>query len=608
MSIKMNRPYLMDKIFLQSLDTTLAKEISVKIVLLDREDTEVGEIHGISLSGSITINGSSSLRRVCGLSLLANREYNDILQYEDVLSLNKRIKIEVGYKNTLSQYKHYPEIIWFPMGVYIITEINTNKTPDGMIINLAAQDKMCLLNGTVGGIISSPIVLHEKATRVSKDVLQYEPVTMFEIIKELVSQIGEELSSKVIINDLPKRVKKAFVYMGKTTQYYDPHGNLTTAEKTDVTGPNIRKVESGDVAGYDWIPFTYPAGELIAQTGDSIVSILDTLVDSLGNYEFFYDLDGNFIFQEIKNYLNTSFIPITQRTGEDYAVNLAETPAVYNFTGDPTIISYSNQPSLNNIKNDFVVWGQRETFNGAKIPIRFHLAIDKIPQSKNPNIPWQVQMYLDGKAAKESGKGANYYYRELEHEMPKLYWLPEDPENKDGKSGWKNVDGSSMDYYLEMISEESELGKFSVSTIGRRTVAVTDKNVRSLYHPDIPDYVILQRADFDKKKEDLEEIINGLNAIKQPFIIVEDIDVYTYANIGKAAFDVVRDLVHQHTTYSEDISVTMMPKYYLEPNTIVSFADSETGIDGNYIITQIQIPLDTSGNSTITAVKTTTRI
>jgi hypothetical protein len=38
--------------------------------------------------------------------------------------------------------------------------------------------------------------------------------------------------------------------------------------------------------------------------GETVVALLDKIVKALGNYEFFYDLDGNFIFQEKKNYLN----------------------------------------------------------------------------------------------------------------------------------------------------------------------------------------------------------------------------------------------------------------------------------------------------------------
>mgnify|MGYP007065770060 CR=1 FL=1 len=50
--------------------------------------------------------------------------------------------------------------------------------------------------------------------------------------------------------------------------------------------------------------FTYP-GELVFNAGDTVTSLLDKIVSTLGNFEYYYDINGRFIFQEIKNYLNT---------------------------------------------------------------------------------------------------------------------------------------------------------------------------------------------------------------------------------------------------------------------------------------------------------------
>ena len=51
--------------------------------------------------------------------------------------------------------------------------------------------------------------------------------------------------------------------------------------------------------------FYYP-GDLIGNAGDTVVSILDKIKNTLGNFEYFYDLNGHFRFQEIKNYLNNA--------------------------------------------------------------------------------------------------------------------------------------------------------------------------------------------------------------------------------------------------------------------------------------------------------------
>jgi hypothetical protein len=57
----------------------------------------------------------------------------------------------------------------------------------------------------------------------------------------------------------------------------------------------VAKIEYGDVPGYRLTDLTY-AGDLIANVGESLTSILDKIVSMLGNYEYFYDIDGKFIF------------------------------------------------------------------------------------------------------------------------------------------------------------------------------------------------------------------------------------------------------------------------------------------------------------------------
>ena len=47
--------------------------------------------------------------------------------------------------------------------------------------------------------------------------------------------------------------------------------------------------------GYIYTNFVYP-GELIGNAGSTITEILDKIKNTLGNYEYFYDIEGNFHF------------------------------------------------------------------------------------------------------------------------------------------------------------------------------------------------------------------------------------------------------------------------------------------------------------------------
>jgi hypothetical protein len=72
-----------------------------------------------------------------------------------------------------------------------------------------------------------------------------------------------------------------------------------------LSGRNPTKIYSmGQDVGYIYTDFVYP-DELVGEAGSSVCDILDKIKNTLGNFEYFFDLWGNFVFQEKKNYLNT---------------------------------------------------------------------------------------------------------------------------------------------------------------------------------------------------------------------------------------------------------------------------------------------------------------
>jgi hypothetical protein len=51
----------------------------------------------------------------------------------------------------------------------------------------------------------------------------------------------------------------------------------------------------------------------------------------------------------------------------------------YTFNGGELITAFNNNPQLNNLKNDYSIWGERTGVSGAKIPIHLRYAIDEKP-------------------------------------------------------------------------------------------------------------------------------------------------------------------------------------------------------------------------------------
>lgn len=106
-----NRDYLKDFKFLKQLDLEPQKEQYVKIIVLNWEEFPIAEIHGKITGGSITLDGSSSIRRSGSINFTTEDNYYNVLDVKNLISINKKIKIEVGFTNTLKeQFPKYKDI------------------------------------------------------------------------------------------------------------------------------------------------------------------------------------------------------------------------------------------------------------------------------------------------------------------------------------------------------------------------------------------------------------------------------------------------------------------------------------------------------------------
>jgi hypothetical protein len=60
---------------------------------------------------SINLDGNSSMRRTCSINLVAENEENDLTNVDNLLSINKKIKIFEGIKNDVQSSNPYTDII-----------------------------------------------------------------------------------------------------------------------------------------------------------------------------------------------------------------------------------------------------------------------------------------------------------------------------------------------------------------------------------------------------------------------------------------------------------------------------------------------------------------
>lgn len=400
--MRKNYPYLLDTTFedvnglkqktnfLQEIDNFVNQKQYVKITLLNWNEEPIKEIQGELSGGSISKDGSSSVRRTCSLTAIVDRGEYNIEDSKMDFAINKKIYIECGIKNYSKHYKDYP-ILWFPQGVFFISNFSiTSNVSSNISISLTLKDKMCGLNGEVGGTFPAAVILDEMDTQSPTGQFVHQKILIYDIIQEIVHHYGGEPLNNILIEDVPNRIKRVMRWTGENPLYlkaisadgYTWYEGLLD-KPSDMTG--VKQYNTNEDVGYTYADFVYDT-ELTANLGESVVTVLDKIKQYLGNYEYFYDEFGVFHFREIKNYLNTtqSKILLDDMDAKDYLAETTTGKTVYSFSDKTNIISITQNPQYANIKNDYVIQGLRKRTNSnASVLVRYHLAIDRKPTIGN---------------------------------------------------------------------------------------------------------------------------------------------------------------------------------------------------------------------------------
>lgn len=633
--------YLNDMNFLTALDKLRIKSHYAKIVLLSFDEKPIREIQGNITGGNLSVNGSSSVRRTINLTMLADETNSNLENIDNEISINKKVRVYVGYKNPLKSYAQYGDIVWFKCGMYVLSSANISRSTSGWTISISGKDKICLLDGTVGGTFPASVTFHESYIYDNEGNLTIVNPTIFQIIYEAVNHWGGEAIENIIISDLEETVRLLVKYIGGKPIYFN--NDYTSFDFTPSEDfPESNMISYGEDAGYRLVDFTYP-GELILDAGDTVTNLLDKIIAVLGNYEYFYDLDGRFVFQKIKNYLNTGS-PLDELSEEDYTKSYNNAKFMYSLTDLDTTTAITRNPNFDNIKNDFYVWGKRTTSNDVEVDIRYHLAIDTKPDIEMagqymwavrdsetgllirydfnqissdyavagyevelvgiPCDEWREELYRRAMNAQVTNSVYdNYYDSELIAEWRRLY----DPMNEN----WNSYDHwnpdvfnnpENINYWLDFIDTGSAMGRYSIGEIGRRTMVESSDSYTSIYNQSPPNIIFIDGYN----QEELEHY----TMMGQKFFILtsEYQDLFVASSTGTSCFDKIREMLYQNLNYNTTISITCLPKYYMEPNNIIHIEDRKSNINGNYQITQFTLPLTYNGTMSITATQVLTRI
>lgn len=520
--IKKNN-FLSDKDFLIKLHTTQQREIFAKIITLTWDEKPLEQVEGKITNGNINIDGSSSMRRSCSLTMVA--ENVDLSNFH--WGFKTKIKLEIGLKNIIDN--RYSNICWFKQGLFVITNLSISSNTNSYTISINCKDKMCLINGEIGGKLPYSIdwgiedrIEYEKDENgdLKKDTykIYHDKIPIKTIIKEAIQNYGNELAQNVIINDVEDYGYEMIDYKGDTTMYLFYHisqriydnmtlnGDTQCYIVTDQNGDNIiidsdnpkkisaipnyyngagnslfnivenptkvvffttninansvyyiAKMEYGNAIGYRQVDLTY-AGDLITNVGDTLVTMLDKIKQMLGDFEYFYDIDGRFIFQKKPNYIDHTWNNLegsgqsTSGDSDTSPIGIINVVAsgqenggiAYSFYNDLLITSFSNQPNLANVKNDYIIWGKRQGISGNEIPIHIRYAICQKPKYyySLQEDKWYISDFEEIPNSIKNLSYVQYDWRELIYKMGVDYqgWGAVEGQEATGPTGYHRDD------------------------------------------------------------------------------------------------------------------------------------------------------------------------
>lgn len=473
---------ILNDVFLNDLFKQTNREIYARITALTQKEEAIEYIEGKVSAGSINVDGKSAIRRSCSLTLVAK----DININDFYWGIKNKFKLEIGLSNEVNP--DYDKIVWFPQGIFLITNFDTNYTTKNCQISIKGKDKMCLLNGEFGGHLPHNTDFgKEKYHDLETDTVTETDIPIKNIIQEIVRNFGDEMPHNIIINNIEDAGLILLEYRGNSPMYMfrkinsDIFTNITFNEKQEcyflnsdgtlqlttignsdniiydnlvdlegeikptkiiLTLKNVGKIsqeqfqngvfykllkqyyvdenyqyygqdnkyyisndniyayaynydeneyyyqaqdeyyiarfEKGSTPGYKLTDLTY-AGDLISKAGETVTSVLDKIKKMLGDFEYFYNLEGKFVFQkqEKYNFSNWPSNELDEVIYNDSTLNM-EKP-IFNLLDNQLITSFKNSPKIADLRNDYSVWGTRKTDAGTERTLHARYAIDIKP-------------------------------------------------------------------------------------------------------------------------------------------------------------------------------------------------------------------------------------
>ena len=215
--------------------------------------------------------------------------------------------------------------------------------------------------------------------------------------------------------------------------------------------------------------------------------------------------------------------------------------------------------------------------------------------------------------------GYEQYYTDLQGFWRQLYDIEPDEKrdntgaliygqtnDKDGYSTYwaRQIKDSpeTLNFWFDFLNDTSDMGQYSVHTIGPRAKSVNDNDVTAIYFREVPNVIFTTPKEYENSE------VKEKTGYSAAFIRPEMENLFSISGQGKSAKDVLDNMLYNYAYCTESITLTTIPIYYLQPNTRIRVSDKSSNIDGEYLVSRISFALTYNGTMSISATKAPERL
>lgn len=307
----------------------------VKIEVLNFDEIPFAQIEGQVISGNITIDSESSVRRICDLTLIHSEDL--LPDISKIIWLDRKFKVWLGIKDLMED-----EIKWYNFGIFVISNPTIDVEVGTKTMTIKGYDKSCFLNGDIAGQL-------ESVTRIDAKT------PLYSAIGAIVSNLGRE--KKLFIN-----ADDCFLENMNDIRLYNPIRDGRTYDSYFAFKGDITVKRNGEVllSGYNinYTDFTVVFNEVQKQediitidgtmiytipynieksTSNTVWDLIDDITKLYMSFQSYYDVNGYFIFNKTKNQLTDKY--------------------VWDFSDYDIRLRCTNNLNTNNVRNYFKVLG-----------------------------------------------------------------------------------------------------------------------------------------------------------------------------------------------------------------------------------------------------------